>query len=110
MFVFVAIVIIVTVVYGLLVVLARATGGTLQGGLNRFIQLGLWALTTAQVHPYVADILGSIRKRNIYSMQVVSQASSVQSSSMPSFVKSAYRAVSALQFSGILLPPACTGA
>ena len=106
----VAIVAIVASVYVLLYTLARVTRGSLTGGVKRFLQLGLWTLTTAQVRRLFLVKHSAVVQRTPSPTQVVSQASSVQSSSLPGFVKGVYRAVLALQFAGILLPPACTGA
>jgi hypothetical protein len=64
-------------------------GGSLAGGARQLVGLGIWTLTT---------------------LQVVSQVSRVSSPSLPPLLAGLYRGVAVLQFAGIVLPPACTGA
>jgi hypothetical protein len=45
----------------------------------------------------------------IISVQTVAQAAPPSSSSLPSFIKTIFRSIQAIQLQGIVLPPACTG-
>jgi hypothetical protein len=87
--IFVVIAAAVAVVWLGLLVLVRLRGGTLVGGARRMLQLGVWGLMTAQV---------------------VSNAATVSSTTLPPLLASLYRAIAVLQLHGVLLPPACTGA
>ena len=110
----------VVVIYGLLHLLAIFTGGSLAGGVGHMATLAVWSLTTMQVRcaAGVAHIHASVfvarslrlPTTTVAELQVVSQAASVQSPSLPGFVRRLYGAVAVLQFEGVLLPPACTGA
>ena len=78
----------VAAVWGVLVLLVFFRGGTIAGGASRVVSLGVWVLLT---------------------LQVLSQAASVTSASLPGAVQALYSAVGVLQLD-LLQPPACTGA
>jgi len=66
-----------------------SVGGTFTGSLTRISSLIFWSITC---------------------LQVVSDAASVLSSSLPPLVTMLYEALSVLQLQGVLQPTACTGA
>jgi hypothetical protein len=72
-----------------LILLLRWVGGSLAGSVAQLLQLGVWAWQT---------------------LQTLSQVTRVSSRSLPGLIAALYRGVAVLQFAGIVLPPACTGA
>jgi len=96
-----------------LAVLVFFVGGTITGGLFRMSNLALWALMCAQVRfrdGCLCSLARSSKAFCMFCMQVVSDAATVASPSLPPLVAALYRGTAVLQLQGVLSPPACTGA
>jgi hypothetical protein len=88
LYILIALFAMVAFVWAGLWVLVHVRGGTLAGGAVRMLHLGVWGLMAAQV---------------------VANAASVTSSTLPPLITSLYRAIVVLQLQNVLLPPSCTG-
>jgi hypothetical protein len=79
----------VVVAAAILYVALHWLGSTLSGSASQLVSLGVWT---------------------ILALQTISQVSRVSSTTLPPLLVQLYRYAAVLQFAGIVLPPACSGA
>jgi len=86
--IFLAIILFVSSAFAIVYIIATCSDTSISSGTARFVSLGVWSLTTAQVF---------------------SQAAAVSTPTLPRFARIIYGVVAALQLQGLLLPPMCSG-